>query len=240
MAAEAAMRSGLGLLTTYAPGHCRVPLQTAIPEVMFEADPHELFLTEIPSLEKYSAIGLGPGIGTHTQTKNFLSRLLEQNKLPLLLDADAINILAELDECHKYLKNTVLTPHPGEFQRLCGECSSTLLQYEKAKDFCKELSCTIVLKGAYTLITLPSGKQIFNMSGNPGMGTAGSGDVLSGIITGLLAKGLKSEEAALCGVYLHALAGDQAVEKIGEEGMMASDIIGEIPDAIRSIQESEF
>lgn len=226
LASKACLRSGVGLLTAHVPRLGCPIIQTAVPEAMVSVDQHDSIFTEVPDLKMFSAIGAGPGLGKKSNCCKALHHLLEKAKVPLVLDADAINILAERKEwLEKLPENTVLTPHPGEFKRLVGETQNSFQNIQKQIWFSKKYKVVLVLKGACTSISVPSGKIYFNSTGNPGMATAGSGDALTGIITALLAQGMSSKKAAITGVFLHGLAGDLARAKKSDFSLVASDII---------------
>jgi len=226
LAAKAGLRSGLGLLTTHIPKNGVVILQTAIPESMSSIDDHDEFFTMLPDLSKYNAIGIGPGLGTDKQTQSGLKLLIQEYKGPMVLDADALNILSENKTWLSFLSpGSILTPHPKEFERLAGKSGNGFERIKKQMDFSVKYQVYVVLKGAYSCISTPQGNIFFNSSGNPGMATAGSGDVLTGIIMGLLAQSYPPLEAALLGVYIHGLAGDKAASKKGMQAMIAGDIV---------------
>ncbi len=220
------LKSGVGLLTTHVPSHAAPILHESIPEVMLTYDEQEDIISDV-SLEKaYDAIGVGPGIGTSSLTAKMLQKLISEYQNPIVLDADALNILSEHPNWLKLVpENSIFTPHPGEFKRLVGEWKSDYERLQLQIRLSKKYKIIVVLKGKNTSIALPSGKVYFNSTGNSGMATAGSGDVLTGIITSFLAQGYKPKHAALLGVYLHGLAGDLAKEEFGEESLIASDII---------------
>lgn len=232
LAARAAMRSGVGLLTVHIP-KCGYPIiQTAVPEAMADSDNHAEIITEIPAVDHVDAVGIGPGIGQSDETANALLQLLKQSKKPLVIDADGLNILSRHSSWLQQLPAyTILTPHPKEFERLAGSWESDFEKLEKLRAFSKDHNVVVVLKGAYTAIAAPHGKIHFNSTGNPGMATGGTGDVLTGIITGILAQGYSPLEAAIYGVYLHGLAGDLAAGEKGPEAMIASDLINALPAA---------
>ncbi len=225
LAAKGALRAGTGLLTVHVP-KCGYPIiQTAIPEAMASVDIHEFHFTQLPELTSYSAIGIGPGLGTEKETALALFELIEKVDTPLILDADALNILSENKAWLKKLpENSILTPHPGEFERLAGKTENSWQRIQKQMQLAQELKVIIVLKGAHTSIALPDGKLLFNSTGNPGMATAGSGDALTGIILGLLAQKIPAAHAAIAGVFLHGLAGDLAVREKSENALIAGDI----------------
>lgn len=226
LASKACLRSGPGLLTTHIPRLGYTILQTAVPEAMVSVDQHDSFFTEFPDLKPFSAIGIGPGLGVKSNSCKALLQLLETVNCPVVFDADALNILATNKSwLEKLPANSILTPHPGEFERLAGESNSSFEKIEKQIQFSKKYRVTVVLKGAHTSISTPEGKVYFNTTGNPGMATAGSGDVLTGIILGLIAQKIPAERAAILGVYLHGLAGDLAAEEKSQFSLIAGDII---------------
>ena len=239
LASKACLRSGAGLLTVQAPQkNCNV-IHVAVPETMVNIDRSELMFTEIPELTNFSAVGVGPGIGTHSNTVKAFAHLLENIKnKPFIIDADAINILSQNPELIEKLPHyTILTPHPKEFERLAGKWNNDYQRFQMAIDFCLKRKVILVLKGAFTTVILPDGTCHFNPTGNPGMATAGSGDILTGIILGLLTRGLPPENAAIAGVYLHGLAGDMAAEQVGEESLIASDITKNLGKAFMQIKK---
>ncbi len=238
LASKACLRAGVGLLTTHIPRLGYTVLQCAVPEAMASVDQHDSVITEFPKLKAFSAIGIGPGIDQKQNTQKALCQLLENANVPLVLDADALNILSAKKEwLEKLPKGSILTPHPGEFRRLVGEAENSYANVQKQIEFAKKYNCVLVLKGAFTSIALPNGKLYFNSTGNPGMATAGSGDTLTGIILGLLAQGMPSGEAALCAVYLHGLAGDIATKKQSEFSLVAGDIIESMGKAYKKLQD---
>lgn len=240
LASKACLRSGAGLITTHLPSKGYEIIQITVPEAMVSADASSDHLSSLPDLTKFSAIGVGPGIGTNDYTGFLLQQLLKTVKAPLVLDADALNLLAAHPERLELLpKNTILTPHPGEFDRLAGPSANGFERHLKQIKFSKEQKVIIVLKGAHTSITSPDGCCRFNTTGNPGMATAGSGDVLTGIILSLLAQGYEPIQAAITGVYLHGLAGDIAASNVGVESLIASDIIKNISNAFMTIRSGE-
>jgi ADP-dependent NAD(P)H-hydrate dehydratase / NAD(P)H-hydrate epimerase len=238
LSATAGLRSGVGLLTCHIPKCGYDIVQSSLPEAMVLTDFNSSFNTKIEDdLTKYEAIGIGPGLGTASETKMLLREILDTYRSPVILDADALNILASQKDLLKLIPaGSLLTPHPKEFERLFGETANEfdkmLLCLQKAK----ELNCIIILKGHHSFIATPDGKGFFNSTGNAGMATAGSGDVLTGILTGLLAQGYSSVETALLGVYLHGLAGDMAAKELSMESMIAGDIIKGLGQAYLHIQ----
>jgi len=238
LGAGAALRTGTGLLSCHVPSCGNIILQTAVPEAMIVNDTSELFIKDKVQTEKFDAVGIGPGMGTLPESYNLVQNLLLTCKKPLVIDADAINIISFNRDWLSILpENCILTPHPGEFDRIAGKSVSGMARLEKQIEFSRKHNCIVVLKGANTSVTAPSGEVWFNSTGNPGMATAGSGDVLTGMILSLLAQHYNPVDSALTGVYLHGLAGDIAAERSCYESVIASDIIGAIPDAFRRIRE---
>lgn len=232
LASRAALRTGLGLLTTHTPKFGINILQTAIPEAMLSIDENEKYYSKNNELAIYNAIGVGPGLGTSKESQLALKILIQNTSLPMVIDADALNILSENKTWLAFLPaNTIFTPHPKEFERLVGKSSNSLERIQKQKEFSTKYNVIVVLKGANTSISHPDGRLFINSTGNPGMATAGSGDVLTGIITSLLAQNYNPLAAAVFGVYLHGLAGDFAALKLGFESLIANDIIKNISNA---------
>ena len=237
LATKACLRTGSGLVTVHIPKIAYSIMQTALPEAMVSIDWSEIIISNIPNAESYTAIGVGPGIGTKQNTKKALIDLFDKVKAPMIIDADGLNILAEnKDLICKMPKNSILTPHPKEFERLVGIFSDDYTRMQQQITFAVNNQLYIVLKGAHTSIACPDGKIYFNNTGNPGMATAGSGDVLTGMILSLLGQGYDPKYAAIIGVYLHGLAADIAVENIGMEALIASDIIENIGNAYSKIR----
>lgn len=226
LASRACMRSGAGLVTAHVPQCGRDILQTAAPEVMVQVDHNSLSISGIPVSSRINAIGIGPGIGRGKTTYEAIRKLLEETEVPLVIDADAIHVISLTNSWDTVPKGSILTPHAGELSQMLNmEFSSAYQQIDEAKKWAKSHGCILVLKGAFTAVCNTDGNVYFNNSGTPGMATAGSGDVLTGIITGLLAQGLSPLKAARFGVWLHGVAGENAAEERGEHAMIASDII---------------
>jgi NAD(P)H-hydrate epimerase len=226
LSARACLRSGSGLVTVHLPKSGVPIVQTAVPEAMVSIDQDEHLFTASPDLSAYSAIAIGPGIGTSQKTAAALKILIQNSSLPILFDADAINLLSENKTWLGFIpRGSIFTPHPKEFERLAGKSSNNFDRNRMQLDFSVKHQCYIVLKGAHTAITTPDGRCYFNSTGNPGMATGGSGDVLTGIIAGLQAQGYSALESCLLGVYLHGLSGDIAASEEGYEAMIANDII---------------
>ncbi len=241
LASKACLRTGSGLVTVHVPRIGYEIMQTAIPEAMISIDQSDIIFTNIPDAESYTSVGVGPGIGTKQNTKKALANLIAEVSTPIVFDADALNIISEQNELLKNIpENSILTPHPKEFVRLAGEVSNDYEKIHTQINFSVTYKVIVVLKGANTSITCPDGACYFNSTGNPGMATAGSGDVLTGIILSLLGQGYKPKDAAITGVYLHGLAGDIASEKIGQEALIASDIIENLGYAYLRIKENKI
>ena len=237
LSSKAALRSGAGLVTVHGPECNRTIVQTVVPEVIFQSDVETDFSSDLLSIEPYSAIAIGPGIGKQPETATMIRKFLKNATKPCILDADALNIIGEDKELLQFIpKNSILTPHPKEFERLFGGCVNSYERIKKASDMARKLGVIIILKGSHTLIATPDGKMYFNSTGNSGMATAGSGDVLTGILVGLLAQGYTPEETAKLGVYLHGRAGDLALKEQTEESLIAGDIICHIGEAFRSLK----
>ena len=229
LAAEACLRTGVGLLTAHLPKDALLPMQVYLPEAMTSIDKSSTHCTEIDDILPYTAIGVGPGIGKNEETVTLLKKIIQEATQPLVLDADALNIIADNPTWLSFLPdNTILTPHPKEFDRMFGMTNNSFERLELQRKMSVVHNIIIVQKGAHTAITFPNGTCFFNSTGNPGMATAGSGDVLTGMILSLLAQRYTPQEAALLGVYLHGKAGDVAAEKLGMESMIARDIIGNL------------
>jgi len=232
LASKGALRSGIGLLTTYIPRCGYSIIQTAVPEAMTEMDESDHCLSGIPSIKSIDALGIGPGIGMENETVYALEEILRNFRKPMVIDADALNLLsAQIHLQDLVPANSILTPHPGEFARLVGSWENDFERLDKQKELALRLNSVIILKGAHTSVALPDGRVFFNVSGNPGMATGGCGDVLTGILTALLARGITPAQAAVTGVYVHGLAGDIAARYQSQTGMIASDLVDYLPDA---------
>ncbi len=237
LAAKAGLRSGVGLLTTHIPKSGYSIMQTAVPEAMLSIDWSDIIFTHLEEYDAYTAIGIGPGLGQKNNTKKGIRELLENTSCPLVIDADGLNnISAEKDMLQLLPSNTILTPHPKEFERLAGKSKNSYEQLEMARSFARKYHVIIVLKGAYTRVINPEGDVWINSTGNPGMATAGSGDVLTGMLLSLLGQGYKPFDAAITGVYLHGLAGDLALEETSQEALIAGDIVENIGNAYLALR----
>ncbi|MBN1821123.1 MAG: NAD(P)H-hydrate dehydratase [Prolixibacteraceae bacterium] len=240
LASKGCLRAGVGLLTTHVPRLGYGIIQATVPEAMCSIDRSDLIFTEFPDPSKFTAIGVGPGLDTKHNTQRALYELVECATKPMVIDADALNILSMHQEWLEELpENSILTPHPGEFKRLVGGSENSYKRLMLQKEFAEKYKVIVVLKGAYTTIVLPNRKVFFNSTGNPGMATAGCGDTLTGILTGLLAQGIKAESAAVIGVYIHGLAADIALQNSSEESLIAGDIIDNLGKAFLKIKSSK-
>lgn len=232
LSASAALRSGCGLVTMRVPADCAAAVYSNAPSAIVSDEPQDFLATMPADIGKYTAIGIGPGIGTANETKDVLESLLKQGRAGIIIDADALNIIASDNSLRKLVPaGSIFTPHPGELKRLVGDWGGEEEKIRKASDLAIELQSVVIVKGACTMICTPSGDVYFNHTGTPGMAKGGSGDVLTGLITGLVARGYDALEASLLGVYLHGLAGEKAADYYGEESMNSSDIIDFIGDA---------
>lgn len=236
LSAKACLKSGIGLLTVHVPIHNHNLLQTTVPEAIVQTDIHERYFAQPTHLNRYSALAIGPGLGQEEDTALAMMEQIQGSTLPIILDADAINILStHRNWLNRLPKRCILTPHLGELERLIGKCMDTYERLTKVKELATYLQSYIIVKGAWTTIVTPEGNFYFNPTGNPGMATGGSGDVLTGILLGLLAQGYKQEDACRLGVYIHGLAGDLAAEAKTEIGMTANDIVEALPLAWKKI-----
>ena len=232
LASRAAYRTGAGLVTSHVPAGQGQIVQITVPEVLVSEDVDSLCFSSNVNLNIYSTVAVGPGISTQPKARAALRQLLTEVKIPIILDADAINIISEERDLLEMLPpNTILTPHPKELSRLVGSWSNSFKRLELQQAFAQKYKVVLLCKGAFTTIALPDGDLLFNSTGNPGMATGGSGDVLTGIIGGLLAQGLTSANAAMLGVYLHGLAGDIAAAELGMQALTASDLVNYLSKA---------
>lgn len=238
IAAKACLRSGAGLLTVHVPAKGVEVIQSSIPEAMVSVDINPTIITELPKLDKINAIGIGPGIGTKSETESVIKKLLSYSSAPIVFDADAITILADNKTWLSFLPaNSVLTPHVKEFDRLTEKHENDFDRLNTARQFALKYNCILILKATYTLITMPDGNCFFNSTGNPGLAKGGSGDALTGIITGLIARGYSTPQAALLGVYIHGYAADLCLKKINMESLLVSDVIAKLPKAFEKLYD---
>jgi len=242
LAAKAALRTGVGLLTAYIPKTGVSIMQTAVNEAICQYDTNENHFTDIDfaSLSKYNAVAIGCGLGTHPETAQGLKKIINDFKGNMIFDADAINILAANKTWLEFLPpDRIFTPHIKEFERLTHKVNNSYERLDLQCRFSMRYRCVVVLKGAHTSITTPKGEIYFNTSGNPGMAKGGSGDVLTGMILALLAQGYTPVQAACIGVYLHGTAADQALDKQSYESLLPSDIIENIGRSYQDLKDEE-
>lgn len=238
LAAKACLRAGCGKLTVHSPKKNNMVLQISVPEAIIQLDREETTFSEPIDTEEYHVVGIGPGIGTSEQTAIAMISQIRRSQCPIVADADALNMLGTHRSWMQQLpKGMILTPHPKELDRMEGNCADSYERLVKASNLAERIQGYVILKGHYSALCMPDGHVIFNSTGNAGMATAGSGDVLTGIITGLLARGYKQAEACLLGMYLHGLAGDIAAKELGEESLIASDLIQYLPKAFKRLNE---
>jgi len=239
LTATAALRTGTGLCTLYIPKCGYNIVQTGLPEAMVLTDPDDEMLTDCPTEFEADIVCFGMGVGTHGKSVKAFEKFLKSIKRPMLIDADGLNIISENKDLLNLLpENSVLTPHPGELRRLIGEWEDDFHKLDLVRRFSKKYKVIVVVKGAHTF-TIDREYVYINDSGNPGMATAGSGDVLSGIITSLIGQGYEPVNAAVFGVYLHGVSGNISAETMGSEGVMAGDIANNVGKAIRDIFKRE-
>lgn len=238
LALRAAVKGGAGLVTAHVPRMGYNIVQTTVPECLVSLDESELMFTDVLSVDSYSAIAVGPAINTKTNTVRGLKALINNCHVPLVIDADALNILSEnKDWLKKMPEKTIVTPHPGEFDRLTKKHSTHYERVLTQIDFAKTNRLVVILKGAHTTVALPNGDVWFNKTGNAGMATGGSGDILTGLLCSLLAQGYDVKDAALLAVYAHGLAGDLALKKVGYHALIASDIIDNLGRAFIKLEK---
>lgn len=238
LSGKACLRAGCGLLTTLIPKLGYEIYQTALPEAMVEVYENSIPSFVFDNISNFNSIAIGPGFGTSDLSTEILIRLIDNFKKPILFDADALNIISKNKGILNNIpKNSILTPHPKEFDRIFGKSSSFYNRLLKQQKESKKNKIIIVLKGAHTSVSMPNGEVYFNSTGNPGMATAGSGDVLTGIILGLLSQKYTAKEASILGVYLHGLSGDKFSKKRSQESLIASDLIKYLSKAFSDLSD---
>ena len=238
LATKACLRAGAGKITVHSPKRNNMILQISVPEAVVHLDQEETIFSEAIDTEDYQALGIGPGLGQSETTAIALIAQLRRTQCPAVVDADALNMLANHRAWLMQLpKGLIFTPHPKEFDRLEGHSADSYERLTKARELAERLQGYVILKGHHSALCCPDGHVTFNSTGNAGMATAGSGDVLTGIITALLARGYQQKEACLIGMYLHGLAGDIATRQLGMESLIASDIIQYLPQAFLKIKD---
>ena len=239
LATRACLRSGVGKVTAITPKKNYDIMQIAVPEAVLQMDHEETAFTEAVDTDGFDALGIGPGLGRQETTAIAMIAQIRRAQCPIVADADALNILASHRAWMQQLpKGIIMTPHPKELDRLTGSPANA--DYERLHRTCelaKSLQAYIILKGHNSALCLPNGNVFFNPTGNSGMATAGSGDVLTGIITALLARGYHQQNACMVGMYLHGLAGDLAAKELGKESLVASDIIDHLPQAFQYLED---
>jgi NAD(P)H-hydrate epimerase len=244
LAGKSALRTGAGLATVALPDKAFRKFPKNFLELMYEPLPSlrdgtmaRKAWAKVPKiLEGKGALAIGPGLGVNADTRAIVRDAVLKTKIPLVLDADALNVL-DPDDLKKRKRPAILTPHPGEMARLTG-LTTARIQKDRvaaARDFATKHGVVVVLKGFRTVVAMPSGEVFINSTGNPGMATAGMGDVLTGVIGSLLAQGMGPEKAAIAGVFLHGRAGDRVAERLGDRGLLATDVIDEIPHVIKEL-----
>ncbi|MFT4697591.1 MAG: hydroxyethylthiazole kinase-like uncharacterized protein yjeF [Flavobacteriaceae bacterium] len=239
LASKAVLRMGAGLVTGYIPKCGYSIFQTALPEAMVITDVEEEFISAISTEFEPDVIGIGTGMGTNPKTIEGLKELFSKTKTPMVIDADAINCIALDKKTLKLIpENSILTPHPGELKRLIGPWKNDFDKIDKVKKFSNKHKVIVLIKGAFS-ITINGDELFINTSGNPGMATAGSGDVLTGMIAGLVSQGYEPLFATLMAVYLHGSSGDIYALEHGFEAMLASDILEGIPNAYVALLSKE-
>lgn len=240
LSARGCLRSGAGLLTVHVPFCNNFMVQSSVPEAMTELDYSETRFSEPTDTDDYQAVGIGPGLGRDPQTVDAVLEQIRTCQTPMVVDADALNALGEhRSGLNDLPEGSILTPHPKELERLVGKCHNSYERLMKARELAQNTGAHIVLKGAYTAVVSPDGRCWFNTTGNPGMATGGSGDVLTGVLLALLAQGYDAGTAARLGVYVHGLAGDIAARKQGRTGMTAGDIATCLPLAWKLLEEKD-
>ncbi len=239
MAAKACYRAGAGKVTVHTPRKNNAIIQMAVPEAIVNLDHEETYVGNAIATEDFDAMAIGPGLGQVETTAIAMISQIRRATCPVVADADALNILANHRAWMQQLpKGIIMTPHPKEFDRMNGApCADSYERLSKARNMAEHLEAYILLKGHYSALCMPDGSVMFNSTGNAGMATAGSGDVLTGIITGLLARGYRNADACMLGMYLHGLAGDIAAKELGEESLMATDIIRYLPKAFERLKD---
>lgn len=236
LSTRAALRAGAGLVSAHVPKCGYDIMQISVQEAMVSLDPADNNFSHVGDLEKFSTIGIGPGLGQGGQTAEGLKKIFQAYRKPMVIDADALNIVSSHEKLRSLIpEGSILTPHPKEFERLVGKWTDDFEKIEKLKRLSIDLKSVILLKGAFTTIAEPSQTVYFNPTGNPGMATGGTGDVLTGILTGLMAQFYSPVQAAILGAFLHGLAGDLAAVDKGKDSLIASDLIDFLPHAFKNI-----
>lgn len=238
LASRACLRSGVGKVTVHTPRANYNIMQISVPEAVLQMDKDDYTFSDSVDSDNFDALGIGPGLGQNENTAIAIIGQIRRAKCPVVADADALNILGSHQAWMQQLpRGIILTPHPKEFDRLMGSPSnSSYDRLSRAVQLAERLKAYVILKGHYSALCLPDGHVLFNPTGNSGMATAGSGDVLTGIITALLARGYTQEDACIVGMYLHGLAGDLAVKDLGKESLVAGDLVRYLPKAFKMLE----
>lgn len=238
IAAKGCLRSGAGMLTVHSVKAVSTALNYQLPEAMNNTDENENFITSVEVKDKYNAIAIGPGIGTEKETAQVLKAILNFPPEKLLIDADGLNILAENKTWLSFLPaDTILTPHPKEFERLTEKASDDFDRLNILRQFAVKHRIIVILKGGFSAIAMPDGNIYFNTSGNPGLAKAGSGDGLTGIILGLLTRGYTPAQAAIIGTFIHGYSADICLKKMSMESLLISDVINCLPKAFKKLED---
>lgn len=239
LATRACLRSGAGKVTVHTPKKNYGVMQISVPEAVLHMDHEETAFTEAVDTDGFDALGIGPGLGCQETTAIAMIAQIRRTQCPIVADADALNILASHRAWMQQLpKGIIMTPHPKELDRLTGSpANADFERLHRTRELAQSLQAYVILKGHNSALCLPDGQVVFNPTGNSGMATAGSGDVLTGIITALLARGYHQHNACIVGMYLHGLAGDIAVKTLGKESLTASDIIDYLPHAFKHLDD---
>jgi NAD(P)H-hydrate epimerase len=238
ISAGACLRSGTGLLTVHSTADVNNALLQHFPEAMSEKDSNDSYISEINQPEKYDAVGFGPGVGLEKDTEQTMKKLLQYYSGRMVIDADGLNILSENKTWLEFLPpSCILTPHPKEFERLTEKTSDDFERLQMLRNFSLKYGCVVILKGAHSATAMPDGNVFFNSSGNPGLAKGGSGDALTGIILGLLARGYNAPQAAIIGTFVHGYAADLCHKKMSEESILATDLIKMLPKAFKKLEE---
>ncbi|MCH8902939.1 MAG: NAD(P)H-hydrate dehydratase [Bacteroidetes bacterium] len=242
LAARACLRAGSGLLSMHVPKIGYEIMQTSVPEAMVSIDRGQKIISDLKRVYEpklHNAVALGPGLGTDKKTREAVLGFIKRSTRPIIIDADGLNILSKHKSYFKHLPaNSILTPHPKEFERLVGRSKNDFDRQKKQIAFSKKYKIHVIVKGAHSSITDPEGTSYFNATGNPGMATGGSGDVLTGILCSLIAQSYSPLQACILGVYLHGLAGDIAAKKMTTYSLIASDIVDNFGEAYKTMSKS--
>ncbi len=239
LSSSACMRSGVGLLTVHIPESGETALHVSLPEAMLSLDEDRSLFTKISDVSNFQVVGIGPGLGREQETQKALHLLIRECNSPMVMDADALNILSMHPEWWEYLpEGSVITPHELEFQRLIGRnWQDTEERDTLAAQFSKSKKVVVILKEPQTRVFCPNGSAYINTTGNAGLAKAGNGDVLTGIVTSFLAQGYTAEEASLLAVYIHGASADRAVEHVSKTSLLASDVIQQIGIVLRALDD---